>query len=76
MANKLQLATRKEEQRVIGASPIITIPQISNLPTIMKTNNPTPKQILKGTKCLHRWVTRNNTPGIMPVPVLIQEHAH
>jgi hypothetical protein len=41
----------------------------------MKTNSPTAKQILKGTKRLHRWVTRHNTPGIMPVPVLTQEHA-
>ncbi len=75
VANKTRLATREEEQRVIDASPIITILQISNLPTIMKTNNPTAKQVLKGIKCFHRPVTRHNTLGIMPVPVSTQERA-
>jgi hypothetical protein len=42
----------------------------------MKTNNPTAKQVLKGTKRLHRQVTRHNTPGIMPVPVLTQDRTH
>jgi hypothetical protein len=43
VANADRLAARKEEQRVIDESPIITIPRILNLPTIMKTNNPTAK---------------------------------
>jgi hypothetical protein len=39
----------------------------------MKTNTPTAKQVLKGTKRLHRQVTRHNTPGIMPISVLTQD---
>jgi hypothetical protein len=74
VVNADRLAAHKEEQRVIDESPIITIPRISNLSTVMKTNNPTAKRVLKGgTKCLHRQVTRHNTPGIMPVPALTQE---
>jgi hypothetical protein len=41
VANTDRLAAHREEQRVIDKSPIITIPRISNLPTVMKTNNPT-----------------------------------
>jgi hypothetical protein len=73
VANTDRLAAHEEEQRVINKSPIIMILLISNLPTVMKTNNPTAKRVLKGTKHLHRWVTRHNTPSIMPVPVLTQE---
>jgi hypothetical protein len=43
VASTDRLVACREEQRVIDESPIITIPQISNLPTIMKTNNPTAK---------------------------------
>ena len=31
------------------------------------------KRALKGTKHLHRHVTCNNTPGIMPVPAITQD---
>jgi hypothetical protein len=64
--NKKQLAQQREEQRVIDGTPIITIPHITDLPPIVTSNNPTAKQKLKGTKCLDRQVTQNNTPGIMP----------
>jgi hypothetical protein len=37
------------------------------------SNNPTANQKLKGTKCLHRWVTRNNTLGIIQNPVVIDQ---
>jgi hypothetical protein len=59
-----------EEQRVIDETPIITIPRITDLPPIVTSNNPTAKRKLKGTKCLHRQVTRNSTPGIMPDSVM------
>jgi hypothetical protein len=57
MVNETQIATCEEEQRVIDTTPIITISQITKLPTIMKTNNHTAKRVLKGTKHLHRQVT-------------------
>ncbi len=68
VANEMWLLIQEEEQRVIDDTPIITIPRLTNLPTIMKTRNPTAKQVLKVTKRLHRQDTRNNTPAIMPVP--------
>ena len=36
----------------------------------MKTLNPTAKRNLKTTPRLHRRVTRNNMPGILPVPLI------
>jgi hypothetical protein len=54
VVNADRLAVRRVEQRVIDESLTITIPRISNLPTVMKTNNPTAKRVLKGTKRLHR----------------------
>jgi hypothetical protein len=38
----------------------------------MQSRNPTAKRALKKTARLHRRVTRNNTPGIVPVPTLIE----
>jgi hypothetical protein len=72
--NKERLAQQMEEQRVINETPIITIPRIINLPPIVTSNNPTTKRKLKGTKQIHRWVTRNNTPGIMPGSVKPRDH--
>jgi hypothetical protein len=60
----------KEEQRVINDAPILTIPRITDVPNIMQSRNPTAKRALKKTARLHRQVTRNNTPGIVPVPTL------
>jgi len=37
----------------------------------MQSRNPTAKTALKKTARLHRRVTRNNSPGIVPVPSLI-----
>ncbi len=51
---------------MIDEAPIITIPHITDLPPIVTSNNPTAKRKLKETKGVHRRVTRNNTPGIMP----------
>jgi hypothetical protein len=65
-------AVYKEEQRVINDTPIVTIPQITDAPNIMHSRNPTAKRALKKTARLHRQVTRNNTPGIVPVPTLIE----
>jgi hypothetical protein len=64
--NEERLAQKMEVQRVIDETPIITIPCITDLPPIVTSNNPTAKWKLKGTKCVHRQVTWNNTPGIMP----------
>jgi hypothetical protein len=47
VASADRLAMRREDQRVIDESPIITIPRILNLPTVMKTNNPTAKEGLE-----------------------------
>jgi hypothetical protein len=61
----------EEEQMVIDDTSILTIPWIPEAPGTMQARNPTAKQTLKNTPCLHQRVTRNNTPGIMPVsPVL------
>ncbi len=70
VANNEQLAQQIEEQRVIDEAPIITIPRITDLPPIVTSNNPTAKRKLKETKMVHRRVTRNNTPGIMPGNVM------
>jgi hypothetical protein len=59
------------EQRVIDDSPIITIPQITNAPPVLLTRNATAKRTLCTTLQLHRQVTRNNTPGLLPVPTVI-----
>jgi hypothetical protein len=58
----------KAEQRLINQTPIITIPHISKAKPIMKLRNPMAKHVLKTTPWLHRWFTRNNTPGVMPAP--------
>jgi hypothetical protein len=65
-------AIRKEEQRVINDTLILIIPRITDAPNIMQSRNPTAKRALKKTARLHRRVTRNNTPGIVPVPILIE----
>ena len=61
----------KEEQRVIDITPILTIPHMTEAPAIMQSRNPMAKQILKNTPHLHQQITRNNTPGIIPVPSLL-----
>ena len=58
---------REAEQRVIDDAPILTIQRISDAPAIMEARNPTAKRALKNTPRLHRRVTRNNTPGILPI---------
>jgi hypothetical protein len=66
-----QRKAREAEQRVTDDSPIITIPRITDAPLAMLTCNPTAKQTLQTTPRLHRHVTRNNTPGILPEPNVI-----
>ncbi len=60
----------KEEQRVINNTPILAIPCIMEALAIMQSRNPRTKQTLKNTPRLHQRITRNNTPGIIPVPML------
>jgi hypothetical protein len=40
--------------------------RILEVPAIMRTRDPMAKQNLIKTKCLHRCLTRNNTPGAVP----------
>ncbi len=54
-------------QRVIDDTPILTVQRISDEPAIMQSRNLTTKQMLKMTPRLHRRVTRNNTPGAVPL---------
>jgi hypothetical protein len=62
-----QCKARKAEQRVIDDTPITTIPQITDAPSILLMHNPMAKWTLRTTPRLHRWVMRNNTPGLLPV---------
>ena len=62
---------RETEQRVINEAPILTVPCITNAHPIMLTWNPKAKRVLKTTKRLHQCITLNNTPGIVPQPVVI-----
>jgi hypothetical protein len=58
---------REEQQRVIDETPILTIPCITNVPPIMQACNPMSKRALKNTPQINRQVTRNNTPGGVPM---------
>ncbi len=59
-----QQAARKEDQKLIDESPIITLPRLTNAPLIRLTRNPTAKHNLRTTPRLHRCVTHNNLPGV------------
>ena len=54
-------------QRLIEQTPIFTIPRITNAPSIIASQNPTAKWMLKQTPRVHRWTTRNNTPSGVPL---------
>jgi hypothetical protein len=69
---ELTQAVREDKQRVINDTPIVTIQRITDAPKIIQSRNPTAKRALIKTARLHRQVTRNNTPGIVPVPTLIE----
>ena len=56
---------------MIDEAPILTVPCITNAPPIMLTWNPTATRVLKTTNRLHRCITRNSTPGIVPLLVVI-----
>ncbi len=66
-----QCKAREAEQTVIDDSPIITIPRITDAPPVMLTHNPTAKRALRTMPHLHRQVTCNNTPGLLPIPNVI-----
>jgi hypothetical protein len=66
-----QRKAHEAEQRVIDDSPIITIPRITDAPPVMLMRNPTAKRALRTMPHLHCQVTRNNTPGLLPVPNMI-----
>jgi hypothetical protein len=72
----LEQRVRAEQQRVIGSSPIITIPCITDAPGIMTSCNPTAKCNIKATPLVHRQVTRNNTPGGVPfkLPTIAEDN--
>jgi hypothetical protein len=61
----------KAQQRINDDIPIITILRIMEALGIMKSRNPMAKHTLKTTPWLHRHVTRNNTPGIVPIPPIV-----
>ena len=54
-----------ETQREQGDS-APTITRISDAPAIMKARDPTAKRNLINEKCMHRRITRHNTPGEVP----------
>ncbi len=62
-----QRVVRENQQRVLNNTPILTIPRITDAPAIMQSRNPTAKRRLKDNPRLHQPVTRNNTPGGLPL---------
>jgi hypothetical protein len=62
-----QRVVRENKQRVLDNTPILTIPRITDAPPIMQSRNPTAKRRLKENPRIHRRVTRNNTPGGLPM---------
>jgi hypothetical protein len=54
---------------MIDNSPIITIPRITDAPSIINARNLTAKQNLKATPCVHLQVMCNNTSGVMNAPI-------
>jgi hypothetical protein len=62
-----QRVERGNQQRVLDNTPILTIPRITDAPAIMQSRNPTAKRRLKDNPRIHRRVTRNNTPGRLPL---------
>ena len=57
----------KRKQRVIDNTPILTATCITDAPPIMQARNPMTKWTIKTTPRLHSHVTRNNTPGAVPI---------
>jgi hypothetical protein len=52
-AQEQEQRVRLQQQMVIDATPILTVPRITNAPPIMKARNPTAKRVLKNTPRLH-----------------------
>jgi hypothetical protein len=59
LANTLQAEqrVREEEQRVIDETPILTVPRITDTPSIMLMWDPTAKRVLKISLQIHRRLT-------------------
>ena len=57
--NGIEIPNRQE-------APIVTIQRISDAPEIMQARDPTAKQNLITTACIHQRQTQNNTPGALP----------
>ncbi len=70
--NVHQQDTWDAQQRVIDDSSVLTVPRLTNAPPVMLTQNPMVKHILKSTPRLHRQITRNNMPGILPATNVIK----
>jgi hypothetical protein len=64
---QLEQRVREEEQRVIDETPILTVPRITDAPSIMQAWNPTAKRVLKTTRRIHQQLTQNKTPGGVPL---------
>jgi hypothetical protein len=64
---RVEQGVNAEQQRVIDDTPIITLDCITNTPAIMRSRNPTAKRNITTTPVVHCCVTRNNTPGGVPL---------
>ena len=62
-----QQRVREGHQRVMDDTPILTILQITDVPPIMHTQNPTAKRVLKNTPQVDQRITRTNTPDSYPM---------
>ncbi len=62
-----QRVARENQQRMLDNTPILTIPCITDVPAIMQSRNPMAKRRLKDNPRLHGRVTRNKTPGGLPL---------
>jgi hypothetical protein len=62
-----QRVARENQQRVLDNTPILTIPRITDAQAIMQSRNPTAKRRLNDNPRIHWRVTRNNTPGGLPL---------
>jgi hypothetical protein len=63
-----------EQHRVIDDTPIITLQHIMDAPAIMASHNPMAKWAVKTTPQVHQHVTRNNTPGGVPLIAWTPRH--
>jgi hypothetical protein len=74
MEQRVEQRVSAKQQRVIDDTPIITLHCIMDAPAIMASRNPTAKQAIKTTPPVHQCVTRNNTPGGVPLIAWMPQH--